>query len=112
MSALRAAVAHNMYKPIPTDGSKRPMQIQDAYFPFRPPHTGFIYFPPEYSDHIAVSLLLKYEEKSLTLAKDLQTKQTQPHIRQKSVTDFFSKSSSGGNGVVFPDSVPKKKKKE
>lgn len=101
-SALRAAHAHNMFKPIPSDGSARAQQPDEAYLPFRGRQTGFIYFPPEYSDHIAVSLLLSIDLPQCNLQTDNSTKKTQPHIQQRSLKDFFSKSSSGSE-VLFAE---------
>lgn len=54
--------------------------------------TGIIYTPPDFSDHVAVSLLLssRYRATSaLPLAQDSNTKSTQPHLRQASITSFF-----------------------
>lgn len=62
------------------------------------PHTGMVYTPPGYSDHIAVSLLMKDGLLSdrvgtLDLIDDAPTRKAQPHKRQRSISSFFS---SGG----------------
>jgi hypothetical protein len=62
------------------------------------PHSGMIYTPPSYSDHIAVSLLLKDDiilngSSKLELMNDASTRKAQPHKRQRSISSFFS---SGG----------------
>jgi hypothetical protein len=64
------------------------------------PHTGMVYTPPGYSDHIAVSLLMKDSLLSdrvgtLDLIDDVHTRKAQPHKRQRSISSFFS---SGGTG--------------
>ena len=51
---------------------------------------SIIYTPPTYSDHVAVSLYLSLSMNSLDLnEKDSDTKKTQPHKVQKSISDFF-----------------------
>jgi len=57
-------------------------------------HCGMIYTPPSYSDHIAVSLLMKSSFKDefvgqLTLGKDAATRKAQPHKKQQSISSFF-----------------------
>jgi len=69
------------------------------------PHTGIIYTPPSYSDHIAVSLFLNHDDWhkqhfSTSLALDVKcpyTKKTQPHKSQTSISSFFGKSSSSSS---------------
>eukprot|EP00960_Hanusia_phi_P061321 764810-Hanusia_phi.AAC.2 len=74
---------------------------------FRPPSSGIIYTPPQYSDHIGVSLLLalggeggrKEEEgKEEERWKNGQrsVRETQPHKTQRKLKDFFG----GGCGKV------------
>jgi exonuclease III len=84
------------------------------------PHTGMIYTPPSYSDHIAVSLLLsddvltqhhdQNQQASSTTSNIISkqekaaTKKAQPHLAQSSITTFFNNRSSStgtttsGNG--------------
>jgi len=68
---------------------------------FGAPHTGLIYTPPKYSDHIAISVLLQADElNTFTTAKglfdctlktsDKATKVAQPHKKQLSIKNFFS----------------------
>ena len=71
------------------------------------PHSGMIYTPPSYSDHIAVSLLLKDDitlnhhtidsSNKLELMNDASTRKAQPHKRQRSISSFFS---SGGTSTA------------
>lgn len=61
---------------------------------FGSPHTGMIYTPPTYSDHIAISLLMNNSFcdtlGQLTLnEKDAATKKSQPHKKQRSMTAFL-----------------------
>jgi hypothetical protein len=62
------------------------------------PHTGILYTPPSYSDHVAVSLLMKDDLLSnrigtSDLIDDGPTRKAQPHKRQRPISSFFS---SGG----------------
>ena len=76
------------------------------------PHSGMIYTPPSYSDHIAVSLLLKDDitlnhhtidsSNKLELMNDASTRKTQPHKRQRSISSFFS---SGGTSTAASTSL-------
>uniref|UniRef100_A0A7S2R8E2 Endonuclease/exonuclease/phosphatase domain-containing protein n=1 Tax=Mucochytrium quahogii TaxID=96639 RepID=A0A7S2R8E2_9STRA len=58
---------------------------------FGPPHTGIIYTPPKFSDHVAVSLHMKDEVfKETTLNKSCtKTKLSQPHRKQRLIQEFF-----------------------
>lgn len=62
--------------------------------------TGILYTAPQYSDHVAISLVLnagfdaEFYSTSLSLdAKDAATKKAQPHRAQKSISSFFGASS-------------------
>jgi exodeoxyribonuclease III len=68
---------------------------------FGPPHTGMIYTPPSFSDHIAVSVLLDdaIDEQCASCklglqANDTAVREAQPHKRQQTIKDIFSASSS------------------
>ena len=61
-------------------------------------HTGIIYTPPEYSDHVAVSAVFnrnwvvahgETDIPLLQLSKDEMTKFTQPHAKQATLGAFF-----------------------
>ena len=78
------------------------------------PHTGMIYTPPGYSDHVAVSLLMRDALSDrvgrLDLMGDAPTRRAQPHKRQTSISSFFSSGgstsmSSSSNAGVPPRSV-------
>lgn len=73
------------------------------------PHTGMVYTPPEYSDHIAVSLYCTmtgdtdtndiFQASPLEILKgDVNTRLTQPHNKQSNITSFFISSSSSSTG--------------
>ncbi len=72
---------------------------------FGDPHTGIIYTAPQYSDHVAISLLLNanfdsFCSTSLTLdVKAISTKKAQPHKAQKSISSFFTPSSSSSSSA-------------
>ena len=90
------------------------------------PHSGMIYTPPSYSDHIAVSLLLKDDSilngsSKLELMNDASTRKAQPHKRQRSISSFFSSgtttaastsssSSTSTSTVLQPDVSVKKQR--
>ena len=58
-AALAAATAGGVWRQAPFDGGGIPDGTQrDFETQFRAPHTGIVYTPPAFSDHIAVSLLL------------------------------------------------------
>lgn len=64
---------------------------------FGEPHTGLIYTPPSFSDHIAISLLLDDECLTLSLAldkSDSPTRKAQPHNSQKTIASYFAAASS------------------
>ena len=70
-------------------------------------HTGIIYTPPSYSDHVAISLLLNDDFYQEHLNTPLQldskcpfTKKAQPHRSQTSISSFFGKGKVRGRGNV------------
>ncbi len=141
LASLRACTANGRFQPASfasSGGVGRgiPEASAEAYqLQFREPHTGIIYTPPEYSDHVAVSMLIGLpnaahltrckadaepaqsesgdgEFYSLTLARDAATKLSQPHLQQSAITSFFHKGKStslsvqSSTVVLVPD-VPK-----
>jgi hypothetical protein len=98
-AALQAATANGLFEPGSFAGggiavaTKRALDSQ-----FGDAHTGMIYTPPSYSDHIAVSLLMKKTFTELIgrleLLNDTSTRKAQPHKKQRSISSFFSSSSS------------------
>jgi len=59
---------------------------------FGVPHTGHIYTPPTFSDHIAVSVLFHDDvmpDRHQKLQNDAATRKAQPHKQQKSIASFF-----------------------
>ena len=52
-----------------------------TYHTSRPPHTGIIYTPPTWSDHVAVSLLLTRVPVSTEKAPKKAAGDAQPHAR-------------------------------
>jgi len=58
-------------------------------------HTGIIYTPPSYSDHVAVSALFTPQDSICSYLcldeKDQKTKKSQPHKSQLSISSFFTK---------------------
>jgi hypothetical protein len=59
----------------------------------RPPHTGIVYTPPDWSDHVAVSALLQLSVlPPLQLRSgDAATRECQPHAKQRKIMDLFAR---------------------
>ncbi|KAL7551181.1 hypothetical protein ACHAWF_014390 [Thalassiosira exigua] len=103
-AALAAATAGGLFE----SGSYAGGGIAAATRPaldtqFGPPHTGMIYTPPSYSDHVAVSLRMRdgfRDERvgSLELDNDVSTRRAQPHKKQRSIASFFG-AAAAGSGV-------------
>jgi len=96
-AALAATTANGLFQPVSFEGggiSEAPMEALNSQF--GPQHSGMIYTPPSFSDHIAVSLLLDdsiLPKRDLVLNQtDAATKHAQPHKSQPSITSFFGKS--------------------
>lgn len=94
-AAQRAATSHGKWKPAPFDGSGIVDGSQADYdSQFFRPHTGMVYTPPQYSDHIGVSALLNVKpEPDLSRSKRFNkaTRKSQPHAQQKRISNFFVK---------------------
>lgn len=100
-ASLHAATASNQFQGAGfggggiANGTVRALETQ-----FGECHSGMIYTPPSYSDHIAVSLQFhkRFEphfSKSLSLnSKDTNTKKSQPQKTQQSISSFFSTSTN------------------
>ena len=101
-AALCAATANGAYRPVSFEGegiasvSRRILDTQ-----FGPLHTGMIYTPPSFSDHIAISMVLsgmENEKEQVLLETDTcnddtitkDTKRTQPHKMQRSIASFLT----------------------
>ncbi len=98
-AALKAATADGKFEPVSfegggiTDVSQRVLDTQ-----FGSPHTGMIYTPPSFSDHIAISLLFERDEVLLSSPdntplvlqeQDIATRKAQPHKKQQTIASFF-----------------------
>ncbi|VEU43003.1 unnamed protein product [Pseudo-nitzschia multistriata] len=101
-AALCAATANGGYQPVSFHGggiveaSQKVLNTQ-----FGTPHTGHIYTPPTFSDHIAVSMLLDNSCCSCHLElqdQDKKTKASQPHKRVKTINSYFGPSTSCKHG--------------
>lgn len=118
-AALCAATAGGKYIPASFDGGGIIDATQDVLdIQFNGiPHTGHIYTPPTFSDHIAISTFLSddimtMEQRTLVLQNnDTSTKKAQPHKLQTSIATFFS-SSSSNNNVQTIDTIENKNKKK
>jgi len=100
-ASLHAATASNQFQGASYGGggiANATMRALETQFGER--HTGMIYTPPNYSDHIAVSLKMnnhfeRYFSTSLVLKGN--TKKSQPHKTQKSISSFFSSGKSSSD---------------
>ena len=77
-----------------TEASREALDSQ-----FGPPHTGLIYTPPTFSDHIAVSAA--FDEclvpRDLKLQSDAATRKAQPHKIQRTIASFFGAPTSSSS---------------
>ena len=98
VAALSAATANGRFQPAAFEGGgivEASQEALDSQFGER--HTGIIYTPPSFSDHVGISLLLNDSccPSALELdEKDSATKKAQPHKSQKSIASFFKSSSA------------------
>ncbi len=88
------------YEPAPIAGGglvDAPASVMDTMF--CDPHTGIIYTPPRFSDHVAVSCFLLDEVREDLLALSVSTTATaamrhaQPHKHTAPITAFFKAAS-------------------
>jgi len=103
-AALMAATANGLFVGGSFAGGGIAVPTQSALdTQFGPPHTGMIYTPPTYSDHIAVSLKMN-DNFSDSLGemvldeKDSATRKSQPHKKQRSIAAFFAPAAKSSNG--------------
>jgi len=94
--ALSAAIAYGRWKPAPFQGGGLPPGSKADYeTQFRPcPHTGILYTPPTFSDHVATSCVLTgmpdvVTNRAVELSKDQDTAATRPYAKQSSILGFF-----------------------
>mmetsp|Transcript_10862 Transcript_10862/g.16193 ORF Transcript_10862/g.16193 Transcript_10862/m.16193 type:complete len:574 (-) Transcript_10862:18-1739(-) len=102
-SSLNACTAFGRWKMAPFEGGGLPDGTKSDYdTQFYMPHTGMIYTPPQYSDHIAVSLLMEFKDSAIVQRSqfDKETKKTQPHKRQLRISSFFTSRSKSGSDEV------------
>lgn len=98
-AALCAATANGAFRPASFAGGgigEAPQKALDTQFASK--HTGIIYTPPGFSDHVGVSLLLQEEccRRDLTLnEQDVATRKAQPHKTQPLMSSFISKPADG-----------------
>lgn len=102
VAALMAATANGMFESGTFAGggiASAPKSVLDTQF--GPTHTGMIYTPPSYSDHIAVSLV--FNDRLVSLMgnlildeKDAATRRSQPHKKQRSIASFLAPKESLG----------------
>jgi exonuclease III len=93
-AALQAATAAGQFQPVGYHGGgmiEASQQALDTQFATEP-HTGLVYTPPTFSDHIGVSLCLDDQINAAAAPpleldpSDVETRRAQPHKQQKSIT--------------------------
>ena len=107
-AALSATTASGLFEGGGYGGgiATAPRRALDSQF-LGGPHTGIVYTPPSYSDHVAISLLMKegFGEEycktadggGLELGTDPETKKAQPHKKQRSIASFFGSGAKAAN---------------
>lgn len=103
--ALRAATAGGSFQPVSFQGGGMSEASQEALdTQFGPPHTGLIYTPPTFSDHIGVSASFddNLEPRNLVLQSDVATRKTQPHKVQRTIASFFGMTASSSDSSSAP----------
>merc|ERR1711924_522606 len=91
-AAALAATLGGLSQPVSFAGGGMSMLKENEYrAQFGKPGTGLIYTPPQLSDHIGISLLLRDVLVGGHLQQDAATKHCQPHRKTKKITEFFSK---------------------
>ena len=116
-AALAAATANGLFVGGTYAGGGIALPTQCALdTQFGAAHTGMIYTPPTYSDHIAVSLLMNDNFSDflghLTLdEKDSATKKSQPHKKQKSIAAFLCAPAAKGSGATCSSKSSLEKKR-
>ena len=107
-SALDACTLDGRWQPAGFDGSGiRDGRAEDyTYHTSRPPHTGIIYTPPTWSDHVAVSLLLTRVPVSTEKAPKKAAGDAQPHARVARITSFFAARAPGAAPARRPTPPP------
>lgn len=103
-AAMNACTAHGRWRPAPFDGSGiLEGTPQDYAAQFYQPHTGMLYTPPQYSDHIAISHILRRpEQPALALSGDKSSRKTQPHKQQPSIAHFFGAPMVAASTPIVP----------
>eukprot|EP00759_Apiculatamorpha_spiralis_P043600 PhF_6_TR40900/c0_g1_i1/m.61867 len=99
--ALAAATSNGQWKPAPMDGSglmDSSMAVYDTQFSV--PHTGMVYTPPKYSDHIGVCVVLDVEVTPVPSGWKMDRTTSACHGQklqsagQPSIMNFFQKKTS------------------
>jgi exonuclease III len=95
--ARNACTAYGRWRPAPFAGGGLPQGTAADYETqfLREPHTGIIYTPPQFSDHVATSCVLQgispsLLKRELQIAKDAETMATRPFAKQSSIASFFT----------------------
>lgn len=103
-AALAAVTANGRFQPVSFEGGGiQEATVEALDSQFGPPHTGMIYTPPSFSDHIGISVVLDDALLRTDLvvdSKDPTTKKAQPHKLQTSIASFFGSASGKSQSSV------------
>ena len=132
-AALCAATSNGRFQPVSYQGEGIMEPSQDALdSQFGPPHTGMVYTPPSFSDHIGVSILFRdtmfpslhnrtnvggncnsIETNAVGLVlndkSSVATRKAQPHKKQKSLASYFQTQPRGERSVSGSASISARK---
>lgn len=112
-ACLGRTQAGEQYQPAPFEGGGMPEPPTKCLEQqFRDATTGIVYMPPHFSDHVAVTLLLEWDDPrgeggvegawrgplpgSIALESDAATRMAQPHKTHRSIRDMFAAAASTG----------------
>jgi exonuclease III len=115
-AALHASTAGGRFRASAYEGggiAAAPQAALDTQFA-GPAHTGIVYTPPSYSDHVATSLLLEGLLMQGPLpgpapslgGTDAATRRAQPHKAQKSILSMFGRKAAGAGAGAQAKSGP------
>ncbi len=107
-AAMNGCTAHGRWRPAEFSGGGIPEGTPHDYtLQFYQPHTGMVYTPPAFSDHIGVSHIMRHiVPANQTLQQDAATRATQPHRLQQKITAFFGISAVGAAAAALSIPAP------
>jgi len=113
-AALSAATLGGLSQPSPFAGGGMPALEEEEYWAqFREAaSTGIVYTPPQLSDHVATSLLLRgcpAPGGQPAATRDAGTQRCQPHRAARRITDFFGAGAKRPQPLAAGPAAPAKR---